>query len=148
MRYLTIVFASALCIVLISHNPFSIAGATSEKYGQFTGAWSHHDGRISVQANGYGVDHFRTFVQCTANVTTNCDEWKGNVIYAGGFTAFTLNRVVGNKAYGSVYNASASWLVGVKVTLVRHTNDTVTLLAPSGSETGCDSKASAESCGA
>lgn len=148
MRYVTIVFASALCIVLVGHNPFSPARATGAKYGEFTGAWTHHDGRISVQANGYGVDHFRTFVQCSEKVTTNCDEWKGNVIYAGGFTAFMLNRVVGDKAYGNVYNASASWLVGVKVTLVRHPNDTVTLFAPNGSERGCGSRAPAGYCGA
>jgi hypothetical protein len=126
----------------------SHAPATSP-YARFLGNWFHHGGGLVIGRNGHGFYSYRTYVFCTAQVTTACDKRAKNLIYGGGFSRFTLHRTVANKAYGSMDNSAFSWQVGTTVTLVAKPNDTLILHeAGIGPTTLCGLKAPAGYCGA
>lgn len=122
---------------------------SSTPYGQFVGTWTHHDGETLVQPNGYGTEHYRTFMPCTQNRTTACDRVIKNAIYAGGFIAFRLMQTRGNVAYGSVFNSSASWQVGTRLSLTLHPDGTLHMQAVGYIAISCNVPAAAKGrCGA
>ncbi|HZS94802.1 MAG TPA: hypothetical protein VFA78_08400 [Chloroflexota bacterium] len=149
MRYVGLACAWLLSLVLVAVHPTVFAHPSDSPYGQFTGTWYHHGGGMFIYANGTGIDHYRTYVNCTARIVTDCDEFTKNAIYAGGFTQFRLYKVAGSTATGIVTNSPVSWMVGTKITLTRHNNDTVALRLVVGQPTnGCGPHAPAGYCGA
>jgi hypothetical protein len=113
-------------------------------FAQFVGDWDHvgGNGLLSIQPNGHGIDHFRTYLQCdgTGHVT-DCDKTIGRTVYPGGFIAMTLNKVYGNQAFGTIGNASSSWEVGTRVQLVIGKNDILTIQDAAGSTRTCGVRA-------
>jgi len=47
-----------------------------------------------VRASGTVAVDFRTFVNCTATITTGCDRTKGSTISDGGHVSGTVTRVI------------------------------------------------------
>jgi hypothetical protein len=148
MRYVVLACAWVLSLVLVAVHPAVFAQPASSPYGQFTGFWSHHGGDIVVNANGTGVDHYRTYNNCTATILTACDMFSKNVIYPGGFTQFTLYKVSGVTALGTVTNSAQSWMVGTPIRITRQKNDTIAFRTVSGTTFGCGARAPAGYCGA
>jgi hypothetical protein len=105
---------------------------------------------VNVDADGHGILHFRTYVNCTQAIVTDCDRFQGNSIYGGGFAVFYLWKVAGSKAYGTVTNSGYSYQVGTTVTLVRNPNDTLTVytVGPLSPVKGCGPQAPPGTCGA
>lgn len=151
----SIVFLALVSGVVIGRNGVGLSTALASRsrdsspYTQFVGRWFQHGGDLVVYRNGYAFYSYRTYVFCTGQVVTACDKQTKNTIFGGGFSALTLHRSVGNKAYGSMNNSAFSWQVGTAVTLVAMPNDTLVL-----HEVGtapivlCGSKAPAGRCGA
>lgn len=50
----------------------------------FVGTWTGHDRSLAITANGAVHLTFRTFIDCSPTVTTNCDRIVGNRMYDGG----------------------------------------------------------------
>jgi hypothetical protein len=151
----SIVFLALLSGIVIGRNGvgLSIALAShshdSSPYTQFVGRWFQHGGDLVVYRNGYAFYSYRTYVFCSGQVVTACDKQAKNTIFGGGFSALTLHRSVGNKAYGSMNNSAFSWQVGTAVTLVAMPNDTLVLHeAGTAPIVLCGSKAPAGHCGA
>jgi hypothetical protein len=150
-----VVFLSVLSGLVLGRSSGSLPIASAahtpaaSPYARFLGSWFHHGGSLTIGRNGHGFYSYRTYVFCTAHLTTTCDKETKNVIYDGGFSRFTLHRTVGNKAYGSMDNSAYSWQVGTTVTLVAKPNDTLVLYeAGAAPTTVCGSKAPAGFCGA
>lgn len=148
MRYLALAFAWVLSLILVAAHPAVFAQPSSAPYGQFTGLWSHHGGDIVINAAGTGIDHYRTYNNCTATILTACDMFSKNLIYPGGFTRFSVYRVSGSKAFGTVTDSDMSWMVGTGITITRQRNDSIALHTVSGTTLGCGPNAPAGYCGA
>lgn len=135
--------SAAVPHVLASHPP------AASPYARFVGHWFHHGGGLVVHGNGAAFYSYRTYVFCTAQLTTTCDKQVGNTIFDGGFSTITLHRVAGDKAFGSMDNSAYSWQVGTSVTLVLSPNDTLMLReAGTAATILCGPHAPAEVCGA
>jgi hypothetical protein len=126
----------------------SLAGS-SRALAPFVGAWTFHDGRLSVNRRGRGSESFRTFVDCTATIQTACDKFQGNVIYNGGFVTFTLTKIVGNRAKGQITDSAYSWTVFTPITLVFNpAKDTLSIRSVLGIRLACGPRATPGLCGA
>ncbi len=131
--------------------PTAVASHSSagSPYAPFVGTWYHHGGGLVLSSNGRGFYTYRTYVDCTARIVTACDKGFKNLIFDGGFSEFTLNRTIGNKAYGTMNSSAYSWQVKTTVTLVAKPNHTLILYeAATPATTLCGPKAPAGLCGA
>lgn len=139
-----------LVSVLMLSGRWNVFASNSHQvaFGTFIGSWVGHGRGLQVSHNGYGTEHFRTYVNCNNTQTTNCDMFTHESIYDGGFLSFTLNRVAANKAFGTINNSGYSWLIGTKVTLVRTSHDTITIRALAGYGAFCGPNAPVGYCGA
>lgn len=108
--------------VAVSHAAHTGAAST---YARFAGNWYHHSSGLTLTQDGHGVEHFRTYVDCTANRLTACDRWIGNTIYGGGFVAFYLWKVKGPSVIGSVTASAYSWQIGTQVTITPRANPNI-----------------------
>jgi hypothetical protein len=122
----------------------------SSPYSLFVGRWFVHGGVMTVAPSGRAAFRYRTYVNCTSTRRTACDNFVSSTIYPGGFTDFSLGRVTGRRARGTVSNSAYSWQVGTAVTLLFHPKkDTVALkLAGTGTTTLCGPHAPPTTCGA
>jgi hypothetical protein len=93
----------------------------SRSFASFAGKWETHRGLLQIDRLGNGRWQYRTYLQCTSKIVTDCDYWKGNLIYDGGFMTFKLTKVNGNTARGQITNSGYSYevLTLVVVTLDR-----------------------------
>jgi hypothetical protein len=123
---------------------------SSSNFASFAGTWVHHGGGLHISANGFGMEHYRVYVNCSANRLTACDDIVNNGIFDGGFIAFTLTQASGNTAHGRMYNSSSSWQVDLPLTATIHPNGTITLKTQAGVlVTACNPKAETQGlCGA
>jgi hypothetical protein len=124
------------------------AAQRAPAFARFAFSGYHHDGLLVIDANGHGIEQYRPYINCTATILTACDKILGNKIFTGGFVRFTLKRIVGNKAYGTIEDSSLSWEVGATVTAVLKSNDTMTIYTPGTSYANCGPRAPAGYCGA
>ncbi|HEX8917611.1 MAG TPA: hypothetical protein VF898_03840 [Chloroflexota bacterium] len=100
----------------------------SPAFAAFSGTWTTHSGVLIVHPNGQGRIIFRTYRQCNGTIVTACDQWRGNLIYDGGFVKFTLKRVAGNTATGEVSNSAYSWATFTTIAVVlNRRKDTVNI---------------------
>lgn len=151
---------SLLCVVMLTAGmiigrasvalPASARASTGapSPFARFAGSWLHHGGLLYVSGDGKGVHRFRTYVNCTTNRLTACDKFLGSAIYDGGYVAFSLTRVSGNRATGTITVSSFSWQIGQPFTLVLKPNDTMQVREPGYPATVCGSRAPAGACGA
>jgi len=148
MRYFALAGVWILSLVFVANHPTVFAQHSLSPYGQFAGTWYYHGGGAIINANGTGTDHYRTYRNCTAQITTDCDMFLKQGIYAGGFTQFRLYKVTGNKAVGTVTNDAVSWLVGTTLTITRRSNDTLAIRMVQGTTNACGPKSPPGYCGA
>lgn len=59
----------------------------------FVGAWYGHGRSLVVRPDGGVSVDFRTYVQCTATVTTGCDRIVGSVLHDGGHVTGRVTQV-------------------------------------------------------
>lgn len=116
----------------------------------FAGTWTFHDGGLSIDRSGHGTESFRTFVNCTATIQTACDKFQGNIIYNGGFTQFTLKKVVRNRATGAITNSAYSWAMFTAIAIIFNpAKDSLTIRTVTGGPIiACGKKAVPGTCGA
>lgn len=60
----------------------------------FIGRWYGHGRLLTVAPDGAVHLDFRTYVWCTATVTTGCDRMSGNVIHDGGLVDGRISQVI------------------------------------------------------
>lgn len=60
----------------------------------FVGSWYGHGRALVVTADGTVTMTFRTYVNCTATVTTGCDQITGSVIHDGGHVTGRITDVL------------------------------------------------------
>jgi hypothetical protein len=60
----------------------------------FVGTWYGHGRALTVGATGAITLEFRTYVDCTATVTTGCDRVEGNTISDGGHVTGQVSQVI------------------------------------------------------
>lgn len=60
----------------------------------FVGSWYGHGRALVVRSDGTVTLDFRTYVNCTATVTTGCDRITGNVLYDGGHVTGKISQVI------------------------------------------------------
>jgi hypothetical protein len=117
--------------------------------GPFVGNWVFHDGNLSVDRAGHGSASFRSFVDCTPSIQTACDHFKGNFIYNGGFIKFTLGKVAGKTAKGSITDSAYSWAVFTPITITLNSaKDILTIRSVVGPTAACGARAAPGACGA
>jgi hypothetical protein len=128
--------------------PAHAARPPAVPFAGFAGTWFTHGGVMHVGAGGKGFLQVRTYVNCNQNRLTNCDTIIGNVIYSGGFVTFTLNRLEGNVARGTITNSSTSWQFQTPLSLRRNPNDTIRVSGPRLALRFCGPHAPTSACGA
>lgn len=127
------------------------AHSQSAPYGRFAGSWPTHGGVLWIGPRGNGYYHMRTYVDCSATILTDCDKFKGNFIYPGGFATFSLTRVSGNVTSGAITNSSTSWEIATKISFTLRSNDVLIARGASDLLNGrpfCGPRAPAGACGA
>lgn len=60
----------------------------------FVGSWYGHGRSLVVRSDGSVTLVFRTYVNCTATVTTGCDRITGNVLYDGGQVTGKISQII------------------------------------------------------
>ncbi|HEX6509108.1 MAG TPA: hypothetical protein VF221_15880 [Chloroflexota bacterium] len=118
---------TTLAIVLLMADLFTrlpvAAHSQTAPFARFAGSWSTHGGVLQIGPRGRGHYQMRTYVNCTATILTDCDRFKGQIIYDGGFATFTLTRVAGNTAFGKITNSSTSWEINTPLSFRLTTKD-------------------------
>ncbi len=147
-RYVMTGMVIVACVLGIYARQNALASSTRVSFAVVSGDWFGHGRDIFVGLNGQGTAHFRTYTDCTQTVTTNCDMVANNLIYPGGYFTFALNRVAGNKAFGSITTSGYSWMIGTRITIAKNANDTVHVYVLRGYGVYCGSNAPAGFCGA
>jgi hypothetical protein len=60
----------------------------------FIGEWDGHARSLVVRSDGSVAIDFRTYVTCTAKITTGCDQVVGNAIRDGGHVVGAVTQVL------------------------------------------------------
>ncbi len=60
----------------------------------FGGIWTGHGRELAIAPDGSLRIEFRTYVTCTATVTTGCDQIIGNEIHDGGMVTGRITQVI------------------------------------------------------
>jgi hypothetical protein len=114
----------------------------------FVGTWQMHGGSLTINGNGLGVNHFRTYVFCTQTRLTACDRVIKSTIYAGGYDNFQITRAQGKSAQAGITDSAYSWEVGTSLKITLGKQDTITMHLPSGNVLFCGPSTPVGTCGA
>lgn len=151
LRTLLTVLACILLAVDVVSRFAGVAHSQAAPFTRFAGDRFTHGGRLSITARGYGVFHVRTYNTCSRTIVTNCDRFKGNYIYPGGYGTFQLSRVSGNTAYGFMTGSSASWEIDTPIRFTLAPRGVLTAHGPSDlidQRSFCTDQSPAGACGA
>jgi hypothetical protein len=149
-HWLTVLAVILLGADLATRLPLT-AHSAAAPFSRFAGSWPTHGGGVFIGARGNGSYQLRTYLNCTQTILTDCDRFKGNFIYPGGFGRFTLNRVAGNTAYGTITDSSTSWEINTPISFRLTAKDVLIARGPSdllGQRHFCGPHAPPGSCGA
>jgi hypothetical protein len=73
--------------------PAPVSNAVTTPAG-FVGTWNGHGRQLVVTAAGQVTIAFRTYVDCTATITTGCDQITGSSIHPGGHASGHVTEVL------------------------------------------------------
>jgi hypothetical protein len=73
--------------------PAPVSTAVTTPVG-FVGTWTGHGRHLEVSSAGQVTITFRTYVDCTATVTTGCDQITGSSIHDGGHATGHITEVL------------------------------------------------------
>ena len=114
----------------------------------FVGTWQAHGGLLTINGNGLGVSHFRTYVFCTQTRLTACDRVVKSTIYTGGYDNFQITRAQGSSAQAGITDSAFSWEVGTSLKITLGKQDTITMHLASGNVRFCGPSTPVGTCGA